>query len=300
MSQRPIDPSQARALADGRHFTADGLRRALAADLGTERLRAIVHFGQMRCQVCWRLLDELASLKAPPPAEVSPTFDPVLAALRRLVTAYREPSTADRLRPVHSFWLGHCRHEELGFFRLMVEESRQFGFEHWAIGLGTARGTVGLLKRLPFEALGRPWIDLKARARAYLGNAHRVAGRRWPAVRHLATARQELSRGTGDPELAATWHELWARFAQSAGQYNMALDLLDEAMVLVRRVEVEGREAETLVLLGQVRLQSGDDSGAADAFRQALRAIPPRQVPTATLAGASGAGAGRSEKPALR
>ncbi len=46
-------------------------------------------------------------------------------------------------------------------------------------------------------------------------------------------------------------------------------------MELVRGVGVEGRKAETLVLLGTVRLRSGDDHGAADAFRQALRAIPP-------------------------
>ncbi len=276
MSHRPIDPLHVRALADGRHFTADGLRRAFAADLGTERLRAVVHFGRMRCQVCWRLLDELASLKAPPlPAEVSPTLDPVLAALRRLVTAYREPATIDRLRPVHGFWLGRCRHDELGFFRLTVEESRQHRFEHSASGLDVARGTLDLLERLPFEDLGLPWIDLKARARAYLGDAHRAAGQRRPAVRQLATARQELSRGTGDPELGATWHELRARLAQSGGQYTVALDLLDEAMELVREVEVEGRDAETLVLLGLVRLRSGDDHGAVDAFRQALRAIPP-------------------------
>ncbi|MCP4495074.1 MAG: hypothetical protein GY820_48405, partial [Gammaproteobacteria bacterium] len=148
-----------RALADGRHFTADGLRRAFAAGLDTERLRAIVHFGRMRCQVCWRLLDELASLKAPP-AEISPTLDPpildpVLAALRRLVSAYREPAIIDLLSPVHGFWLRRCRHEEIGFFRLMVEESRQHRFEHSTSELDGARDTLDLLERLPFDDLGR-------------------------------------------------------------------------------------------------------------------------------------------------
>ncbi len=279
MNRNQIDASLLRRLSEGRHFTADELRDAFAGGFSdTDRLRAVVHFGQMRCKVCWDLLKGLTMLDTMPPRVEGSrvrAFDPLLAALRRLVLAYLIPTTVDRLRPVHGYWVLHSRFQKLGFLRLALEESRQHRFEYSATGLAVARGTLDLLERLPVEDLGVSWIDLKARARAYLGDAHRAAGQRRLAVRQLATARQELSRGTGDPELGATWHELRARLALAGGQYTTALDLLDEAMELVRGVEVKGRDAETLVLLGLARLRGGDDHGAADAFRQALRAIPP-------------------------
>ncbi len=280
MSRLPIDAidtSRLRALADD-HFTANGLRRAFAVGFrGTERLCAIMHFGRTRCRLCWRRLEGLATLEAPSlPAEGSDVaFDPVLVALRRLVNGYREPEAIDQLRSMHAFWFHRCRLEGIGFFRLLVEESRQHGFDHPTTGLAVAEETLDLLESLPFENLGLPWIDLKALARAAVGDEHRAAGRHRPAFEHLETARRELMLGTGDPELWVTWHEMVIELTLAIDFNGMARDLVERAMELVRQIEVEGRDAETLVLLGLVQLRFGEDHRAADAFRQALSALVP-------------------------
>ncbi len=288
MNRNPISPALVRTLAEGPHFTVDELRGAFASGFrGTDRLRAVVHFGQIRCEVCWGLLKELASLGAPPPPagdSQGRAFDPVLATLQRLVAAYFRPATVDRLRPVLRFWLGNSRFAELGFFRLVLEESRQQALDQQATGLVVARETLDLLERLPFaDDFGRRWIDLEALARTYLGDEHRIAGEHELAARHLATAKRQLLRGTGDPELGATWRELRAELAMADGLCPLARGLLDEALELLRRVDVEGREAETWILKGLARLRGGDDRGAGAAFRQALSAMPPGKAPRMRL-----------------
>lgn len=279
MGQEAIGTSLAGSPAANRHFTAGELRHALAAGLSDpDRWRAILHFGRRRCDRCWNLLKRLAAGELlPQVVEGSPGrgFDSVLAALWRLIVAYRSPAIVDQLRPVHRFWLGHSRLQDFGFLRLMLEESRQYALEHPASGLVVARSTLDLLAQPNFEDLGRRWTDLRALARAYLGDEHRAAGDPTRARRQLAAAEQGLWRGTGDPELRATWLELKAELEQAGGQYTLALGLLDEALELLRPLEIEGRSTETRVLLGLVRLRSGNDRGAGDAFRQALSDMPP-------------------------
>ncbi len=263
--------------AHERHFTADELQDAFANGLSDAgQLRAIVHFGWMRCDVCWRHLKELAPLGThelcldrPPP---DGAVDPVLAALRRVLTTHRGPATLDQLRPVHRFWLDHAGIKETGFLRLMLEESRQHALEHPRTGLAAARKTLALLERLPLKDLGRRWEDLKALARMYLGDEHRAAGDRDLAAQQLAAAQRGL--GTGNPELEATWFEIKAELAQANGQYTLAIGLLDQALRLLHSTEIEGRKAETLVLLGLFRLRRGDDRGAKEAFQQALLEMP--------------------------
>ena len=133
---------------------------------------------------------------------------------------------------------------------------------------------LDLLQGPPFEDFGR-WGNLEALARTYLGDEHRAMGELDLAAQQLSIAGRELRRGIGDLELRATWLELKAELAQARGQYTLALGLLDEALELLRRNEIEGRQAETLILRGLAHLRSGDDPGARKDFQHALSNIPP-------------------------
>ncbi len=282
MSHNPISASHFRTLADGRHFTADELRDAFAGGFrDLDRWRALAHFGRKRCVRCWGVLKKLASSEKPVPCldECSEgPYDPVLATLRLLVECYLRPATFNHLRPTLRHWFAHSRHHELGFLRLMLETSRQHAFEQPATGIATARATRGRLARRPFEdEISPAWDDLKTLARVYLGDEHRAGGDHDPAARQFAAAKPLLRKG-GDPELGATLLELRAELAQAGGQYAMALGLLDQALQLAGRVEIEGRKAETLIRQGLARLRASDDHGAGAAFRRALAAMPPGRM----------------------
>ncbi len=260
-----------------RHFAADELQDALATGFSdADRLRAIFHFGSMRCDVCWRILKELAGSGAAETCLERPPrhrgIDPVLAAIHRLITTYRRPATLDQLRPVHRFWLDHAKTQETGFLRLVLEESRQHALEHPDTGLATARQTLALVKRLPLKDLGRRWQDLEILAQMYLGDEHRANGERDLAAQQLAAV--QTKSGTGDPELEATRLEIKAELAQTNGQYTLATGLLDRALTLLSSTEIEGRKAETLVLLGLMRLRRRDDRGAKEVLQQALLEMP--------------------------
>jgi tetratricopeptide (TPR) repeat protein len=97
------------------------------------------------------------------------------------------------------------------------------------------------------EALIR---DLQAQTLGALGNAYRVAGRFDLAVKTLEEVDRRLFEGTGDPLESATLLSLLASLQTDLGDYELACDLLDEAITVYRDVD-------DTRLLGRTLLQKG-------------------------------------------
>ncbi|MGH8430397.1 MAG: tetratricopeptide repeat protein, partial [Solimonas sp.] len=128
---------------------------------------------------------------------------------------------------------------------------------HWAqLAAAAADSTAATLGE---TALAH---DCRARARAQLGNAHRIRSEITEARYELAKAQSHIESGTGDVELRAWLLHQHASFARTEGDFGRAIQCAQEAAALYRSLHDRTGEVGALIGLSLVRIDQGDPAPA--------------------------------------
>jgi tetratricopeptide (TPR) repeat protein len=126
-----------------------------------------------------------------------------------------------------------------------------------------ALGTVTALRRLPKPASADPRIDLAEAAAAELAADYE---------RELRAAARATEKGQARqaPLLTASakLYEAKARWKQSA--YEPAMAAAEAARALWKKAGDRGGEAQALILIGNIRREQGDPTGAIERYEQSL------------------------------
>lgn len=169
-----------------------------------ERKRIVEVFEKCPHQA-WRALDECWL-----PPEVSPSRDPVILALRRFAAGRTEDL------PTAEFERFACAHERpLGFLRAVVLEAillSRLPVTMPEMAIAPLHIAAALLDPELEQTETALYADLTAQLLLEISQRLQQRGvSSWMAI--LADAREELARGTGDPELRRTYLELANRAA---------------------------------------------------------------------------------------
>jgi tetratricopeptide (TPR) repeat protein len=96
----------------------------------------------------------------------------------------------------------------------------------------------------------RAVIDLEARAWAFLGNAQRVASKLDEARSSINKAWKLHEQGTGDELEKALILSLDASWARTMGEFEVAEEILDQALTIYRRLQDNHLQGRTLLKMG--------------------------------------------------
>lgn len=121
--------------------------------------------------------------------------------------------------------------------------------------------------------------DLRARAWAELGNAHRVVGDLESAERALVTAADNLGEGSQDPLLTARLLSLQASLLGDQRHFAEALGLLRLAQEMYTEVGEAGEAARVLVKRGIYTGYAGDTGAAIRLLADALAELDADDAP---------------------
>lgn len=125
--------------------------------------------------------------------------------------------------------------------------------------------------------------NLRAGAEAQLSSALRVLGRLEESEECMKTAWAELERGTGDPELRATVFAQTTSLLTLQGDFQLAVDLSNEASTTYGQLGMTHRSASAKVTGALAMVYDGDPEQAAGAFQRVLPEIDPDDDPTLLL-----------------
>lgn len=280
---------------EGPHFGVAALHRDLTEGLDARcRLLALDHLGH-GCPVCMRRLERLAEelFGGADPIDATalpPASDPVSRTIWRRLVVVAGPAVAEvepvlgPLGPAHRYYLEDGWDQPLAFCRAVLEESRHGVLTDSGHTAEDLKATVNQLadSRLR-RAHPETFWDLQALGHAYLADEYRVAGDYNRAVELLRQSDRERARGSGDPEVHATVHEIRADLARAQGQLLEALDHLQAAADLLVGCVIPARRAETFLRRGLTWMRSGAGPRAKEAFDDARTAIPQGAAPRLLL-----------------
>lgn len=135
-----------------------------------------------------------------------------------------------------------------------------------------------------------PWTtaehleDLRARARAGLGNALRVAGDLEGAETELAFALDHLERGSGDPLLAARVGDLLGSLYRAQRRFGDAAEVLAFAATIYQEHGERHLAGRTLISKGLVHGYANQAGAALATYMRALELLDARREPALVLA----------------
>jgi tetratricopeptide (TPR) repeat protein len=151
-------------------------------------------------------------------------------------------------------------------------------------GEDLARLALDLSERLDASNYGAEAIeDLRARAWAYIGNAHRVRFEFREAQEAFDRALVHLRRGTREPWEHALWLSLSASLLRAQRQFDKAMRLLKRALALFLAVGDRHWAGLTLVSMDNVLQRAGQPENGIPLLRQALELIDPSHDPRLLL-----------------
>ncbi|HEV2852551.1 MAG TPA: tetratricopeptide repeat protein [Thermoanaerobaculia bacterium] len=135
-----------------------------------------------------------------------------------------------------------------GLYDRLLEQCRVLGFRAPASAAQVAELALTVVEILDPVRHGAARIaDFRAGALAALGNAKRLASDFEGARRALRLAREELSRGTGDPLEEAHVLSLQASWHKDLGEFEEALEILDRAIAIYREINDSHMEGRALL-----------------------------------------------------
>ena len=121
--------------------------------------------------------------------------------------------------------------------------------------------------------------DLKARAWAGLGNAHRVLADFRAAEQCFQVAESHLARGSGDRLERARLLDLKASLRNYQGRTEEAISLLNRAIAIYQRSGQRHLLGRALLSKGHVTMWTGDLETAIALLRQGLPLVDPERDP---------------------
>lgn len=125
--------------------------------------------------------------------------------------------------------------------------------------------------------------DLRARAWAYIGNAHRIRSELTCSGQAFRRAWSHLRQGTGDPVERATFLDLAASLLRAQRRFDFAIRLLRRALKLVLSVGDQHRAGRILVSMDVVYHQAGTPEKGIPLLYRALELIDPDAEPRLLL-----------------
>lgn len=167
-----------------------------------------------------------------------------------------------------------------GLAEALVERSRAAIFDAQpTLAVHYAKLATRVAERVDSGAYGLALIrDLQAQTLGALGNAYRIAGAFDQAAATLAEVDQRLLEGTGDPLESATLLSLLASLQTDLGDYELAHDLLDEAISVYRDLDDSRLLGRTLLQQGVVLVYLDPERSFAT-LSEAVRHLDPKSEP---------------------
>jgi tetratricopeptide (TPR) repeat protein len=129
-------------------------------------------------------------------------------------------------------------------------------------------------------------LDLRARVWGELANAYRVAESYDSAAEAFRHAHQLLDQGTGDLSIRAGFFEVESSLQRALRHFEDALDLLNEAEGIYRRLGAKAQAIRTVMRKGSCLLYAGRAHQGAVYLRQAFEQIDSRREPELAAAAA--------------
>jgi tetratricopeptide (TPR) repeat protein len=172
----------------------------------------------------------------------------------------------------------HSRFHTWGVFEHLIETSQVETSKNPELAKELGKLALDLSQHLDTSIYGTEAIeDLRARAWAYIGNAHRVRFELREAQDALDRALLHLRQGTREPWERAVWLDLKASLLRAQRQFDEAMKLLKRALVLFLAVGDRYRAGRTLISMDHVLYCAGQAEKGIPLLYQALDLIDPEQ-----------------------
>lgn len=121
--------------------------------------------------------------------------------------------------------------------------------------------------------------DLKAEAWSYVGNCRRIQAELRRADEAFSRGAAYLEAGTGDPFEHAQFDALRASLLRDRRQFQRASRLLDTVVRTYREAGDKRLEARSLLVLGNVLIDSGEFEQSLSTIRRAIRLLQGQDEP---------------------
>jgi tetratricopeptide (TPR) repeat protein len=253
------------------HPSLETLARWLAGELEHEQVRRELapHFLEA-CSVCRALRDEIERLVqesghwSESVAVVEYREAPALLGLLGEGPHTERMRRAEKVEELHTW----------GVCQFLLKQVQEQVFSDPTRAVEMAQLAVRLSGHLG-DAYHPDWVmDLRARAYAHLGNAHRVLGELKAAEgAFLCAAECSEKGGTGDPRILAEILSLEASLRLDQRRLEQALTLADRVINLHREANHRGDLGKAFLKKGKILQESGDLPGAIEAVQHSLREL---------------------------
>lgn len=177
----------------------------------------------------------------------------------------------------------NSRFHTWGLFDLLLAKSREQSFRNADLGAAFARLGLEIADSLKPRYGKERAEDLRARAWAAIGNAHRLQSDLKSAEEAFQTAAAHLERGTGEATERAALFDLQASLLRAQRQFGAALRLLRRACSIFLRVGERHRAGRALVKMSTVHRYAGSPERAIPLLYKALDLIDPAREPRLML-----------------
>lgn len=209
-------------------------------------------------------------------SELQAAYQKERAAAKGLVAELmRHPAERQRILVAN-----HPRFHTWGVFEHLIETSREVTSNDPRLAEELGKLALDLSEHLDTSVYGAEAIeDLRARAWAYIGNAHRVRFELREAQDAFDRALLHLRRGTREPWELAVWLDLKASLLRAQRRFDEAMNLLKRALVLFLAVGDRHRAGRTLIGMDHVLYCAGKPEKGIPLLYRALDLIDPEQDP---------------------
>ncbi len=285
------------------HLSAEIYRRFLNRQATRAEARQVVRHLLTECPVCQDLAGRLtldSGCWLPRPEVVEPDYDRVLgssirASVRQAngmaidrVSGWGQWAALDPLPPEERLdrVIAGRQYHHWGFYRALLDASRWYSLRdpREAVDIMLLALTVSQLLD-PAEVGGeKAAIDLRAKGRAILANARRLASDLDGARADLDAAWRLQEEGTGDPLERAQIISFDASWSRTVGQLEVAEASLDEALRIYRLAGDRHMQGRTLLQMGNA-IGYADPERALSYIENGLRLIESRREPRIELCG---------------
>lgn len=177
------------------------------------------------------------------------------------------------------------RFQSWGVLELLIERSREKGFEDPVQGEALARLALSLLERLDPEHYGAERIqDLRARVWGQIGNLRRIVSDFPGAEKAFETAFALLRQGTADLMEKAILLDVRASLLREQRRFDEAARLLRRAQRIFLQYGEKNRAGKVLVKMSTVHEHAARSDEAIRVLYEALKLIEAERDPRLLLA----------------